>query len=89
MVTNVSLVDIAALGQGDLEHGDNSAELESVKSFVEGIVFVNDGDIADLVDLMETLDSVLDQLGEVNCRLNGVGYTLDDDGVVGVLGSVK
>lgn len=89
MIADVSLVNVVALGQSDLEHGDNSAELKLVKSFVKWLVFVNDGDVADLVDLVETLDSVLDQLGEVDCRLDCVGHSLDDDGVIGVLGAVE
>ena len=89
MVADVSFVDVVALGQSDLEHGDDSAELELIKSFEEWLVFVNNGDVADLVDLVETLDSVLDQLGEVDCRLDCVGHSLDDDGVVGILSAVE
>jgi len=37
-----------------------------VQSVDKRLVFINDGDVADLVDLMESLDSVLDQLGEVD-----------------------
>ena len=89
MVSNVGLVDVGALGEGDLEHGDDSAELELVKSFVKWLVLVNDADVADLVDLVESLDSVLDQLSEVHCRLDCVGDSLDDDGIVGVLSLVE
>jgi len=66
LVTEVRLVDVGALGQGDLEHGDDSAELKSIETFKEWLVLVDDGDVADLVDLVESLDSVLDQLGEVH-----------------------
>jgi len=37
-----------------------------VEAFEERLVLIDDGDVADLVDLMESLDSVLDQLGEVD-----------------------
>jgi len=66
LVANVSLVNVGALGQSDLEHSDDSAELEMVKSFNEWLELVNDGDVADLVDLVESLDSVLDELGQVH-----------------------
>jgi len=66
LVTNVGLVNVRALGEGDLEHGDNSAELQVIKSLNKWLKFINDGDVADLVDLVESLDSVLDQLGQVD-----------------------
>lgn len=72
MVSNVGLVDVGALGEGDLEHGDNSRELEFVKTLDEGFVLVNDGDVADLVDLVETLNAVLDELSQVDCALDSV-----------------
>jgi hypothetical protein len=45
-----------------LEHRDNSAELQVIKTLHEWLKFINNGDVADLVDLVESLDSVLDQL---------------------------
>lgn len=66
MVADVGGVYDGALCEGDLEHRHDSAELEMVQSFDKRIVFINDDDVADLADLMESLDSVLDQLGEVD-----------------------
>jgi len=82
LVTNVGLVDVGALGESNLEHGDGSAELEVIQSFHKWLVLVNNGDVADLVDLMKTLNSMLDELSEVHCRLDSIGHTLDDNGVV-------
>ena len=44
--------------------------LEVVKTLVEWLELVNDGDVGDLIDLVETLYSVLHELSEVNSRLN-------------------
>ena len=44
--------------------------LEVVKSLEKRLEFINDGDVGDLVDLVETLYSVLHKLSEVNSRLN-------------------
>ena len=41
-----------------------------VKTLEKRLELVDDGDVGDLVDLMETLDSVLHELSKVNCRLN-------------------
>lgn len=49
-----------------MEHRHDSAELEMVQSLDKRLVFINDGDVADLIDLVESLDSVLDQFSEVN-----------------------
>jgi len=46
--------------------------LEVVKSLVEWLKLINDGDVADLVDLMKTLNTMLHELGEVHGRLNCV-----------------
>jgi len=66
LVANVALVDVLALGESDLEHGHYSGELEVVEALEEWLVLVNNGDVADLVDLMESLHSVLDQLSQVD-----------------------
>jgi len=34
---------------------------------------------------MKTLDSMLDKLGKVNCRLDGVRDSLDDNGIISTL----
>lgn len=89
MIAEIRGVNIRALGQGDLKHGNNSGELKLVKTLEEWLVFINDGDVADFVNLMESLDSVLDQLSQVDCGLDSIGDTLDDDGVVGSIGTIK
>jgi uncharacterized protein Yka (UPF0111/DUF47 family) len=66
LVANVGLVHVRALGERDLEHSDDSAELEVIKALNQWLKLVNDGDVADLVDLVESLDSVLDQLSQVH-----------------------
>ena len=43
-----------------------------VKTFHKRLILINDGDVADLVDLMKPLDTVLDELGKVDGRLHGV-----------------
>jgi hypothetical protein len=66
LVADVGGNYVSALCEGDLEHRHDSAELEMVQSLDKRLVFINDGDVADLIDLVESLDSVLDQLGEVD-----------------------
>ena len=56
-----------------------------IKSFEEGLILINNGDVADFVDLMESLESVLDQLGEVDCRLDSIRNSLNDDSFLLVL----
>ena len=72
MVADVRLVNVLRLGKGDLEHCHNSGVLEVIKSLVKRLELINDGDVGDLVDLVETLHSVLHELSEVNSRLNCV-----------------
>jgi len=43
-----------------------------VEAFEERLVLIDDGDVADLVDLVKALDSVLDQLGKVHSGLDSV-----------------
>ena len=66
LVADVTLVDVLTLRERDLQHGHDSGELEVVEAFEERLVLVHDGDVADLVDLVESLDSVLDQLSQVH-----------------------
>jgi hypothetical protein len=67
------------LAQLNLKHGNDPSELKMVKTFLEGLIFVKDCDVGDLVDLVESGDAVLDKLGKLNCRLNSVRDTLNDD----------
>jgi hypothetical protein len=56
--------------------------LEMVKTFEEWFEFINDGDLANLVDLVKNFNSVLNKLSKVHSRLDGVGDTLDDNGII-------
>jgi hypothetical protein len=85
LVADVGQVSWGSLAQGDLQHRHDSLEAQLVQAFFEWLVLVNDLDEADFVHLMETLDSVSHELSELDSRFNGVGNTLDDDGVAGVL----
>lgn len=60
-----------------------------IKTFNKWFKLVNNCDVADFVDLMETLHAVLDQLSQIHSRLDGVGDALDDDGVILSIGSVE
>lgn len=46
--------------------------LQVVETLVKRLKLIDDGDVRDLVDLMETLDSMLNELSKINCRLNCV-----------------
>ena len=43
-----------------------------VKTFHKRLILINDGDVADLVDLMKPLDAMLDELSKVHSGLHGV-----------------
>jgi len=43
-----------------------------VKALLKRLVLVDDGDVADLVELVEALDTVLDQLSELYGALDRV-----------------
>lgn len=66
LVADVTLVDVLTLRERDLQHGHDSGELEVVEAFEQRLVLIHNGNVADLVDLMESLHSVLDQLGQVH-----------------------
>ena len=71
LVANIVRV-ACILAQSDLEHRDDTRELEVVETLLKGLILVNNGDVADLVQLVESLDAVLDQLSELHCALNSV-----------------
>lgn len=52
-----------------------------VEAFFKGLVLIEDGNMGDLVDLVEASNAVLDKLSEFDSGLNGVGYTLDNHAV--------
>jgi len=49
-----------------LEHGYNSAELQVIKTLNERLKLINNCDVVDLVDLVKSLDSMLDELSQVD-----------------------
>ena len=64
MVADVIGVQLL-FAQDDLEHGDNPCEFQVVEALLKWLVLIDDGDVANLVALVETLDPVLDEL----CKL--------------------
>jgi len=78
LVANVARAS-GIFAKGNFKHSHDASEAQVVQTFLQGLVLVHDGDVADLVQLVKTLDSVLDQLGELYCALDGVRNTLDDD----------
>lgn len=52
-----------------------------VETLLKRLVFVKNGDMRDLVNLMEPSNSVLDKLGELDCGFDGIGDTFDDNEV--------
>jgi hypothetical protein len=66
LVADVALVNVLALGERDLQHRHDSGELEVIEAFEQWLVLVDDGDVADLVDLMQSSHSVLDELSQVD-----------------------
>jgi hypothetical protein len=83
LIAHVLLVEVRIiLGEGDLEHSHNSLELKFVETFIEGLEFINDCDVADFVHLMKAFNTMFNQLSQVDCRLNSVGDTLDDNSIV-------
>ena len=76
------------LAERDLEHGHNPGELEMVKTLLERLVLIHNRDVVDLVQLVQALDPVLDQLGQLDSALDSVRHALNDDVVVGRLGSL-
>jgi len=60
LISDVRFVDKITLGQSDLEHGHDSAEFKVIKTFNKWLKLINNCDVADFVDLVETFDSMLD-----------------------------
>ena len=56
-----------------------------IETLVQWLKLIDDGDVRDLVDLVKSLNSVLYELSKVNCRLNCVRNTLDNNGVISSL----
>ena len=61
-----------SFAQGDHEHGHGSLELQVVQSLLKRFILVDDVDVRDLGDLVKSLDSVLDELSELDDALHGV-----------------
>ena len=60
-----------------------------VKTLDQWLKLIDDGDVVDLVNLVKSLDTMLNELGKVDSRLDCIGYTLDDNGVIVALGIVE
>jgi len=88
LVSDISGVE-KALGEHDLEHGDDTGELEVIETLLERLVLVNNSDVGDLVDLVESDDAVLDKLSKFDRTFDGVRHALDDDLVVASLSSTE
>lgn len=77
MISDLSVVE--GLGaQSNGEHSHLSLELKVVKAFLEGLVLINDVDVRDLVQLINLLDSVLDQLSKLHGAFHSIGNSLND-----------
>lgn len=84
LVSNILSVK-GLLAQLNLEHGDDPCELKLVKTFFEGLILIKNRDVRDLVDLVKASDAVLNEFSELDCGLNGVGDTFNDNEVGVVL----
>jgi len=60
-----------------------------VKALDQWLKLINNCDVVDLVNLVKSLDTMLNELGKVDSRLDCVGYTLDDNGVIVTLSIVE
>lgn len=54
-----------------------------IETLFERLILIHDGDVADLVELMKALDSVLDELSKLDSALNRVRHAFDHDVVSG------
>ena len=54
-----------------------------IKTLLKRLVLINNGDVRDLVQLVKTLNTMLDQLGQLHCTLYSIGDSLDHDVVSG------
>jgi len=52
-----------------------------VKTFLERLVLINNSDMVNAVNLMKTLNTVLNQFSKLDSRLDSVRNTLDDNSV--------
>ena len=50
-----------------------------VQTFFKGLILIHNCDVADVVDLMESLDAVLNELSQLDGCLHGIGYALNDN----------
>lgn len=78
LIAHVFIVE-RLLAENNLKHGDNATESEVVKTFLSRLVFIDDSDVTDAVDLVKSFNTVFHELSKFDCGVNGVGNTLDDD----------
>ena len=71
-----NIISVASLlAEGNFKHSDNTGELEVIKTLLKRLVLINNGDVRDLVQLVKTLNTMLDQLGQLHCTLNSIGFS--------------
>ena len=52
------------LTEDNFEHGHDTGEFKVIKTFLKWLILIDNGDVTDLVVLVQALDSVLNQLGK-------------------------
>ena len=57
-----------------------------IKTLHKRFVLVVDGDVCDFADLVESLNTVLDELDKFHCRLSSISDGFDDHRFVVILG---
>jgi enoyl-[acyl-carrier-protein] reductase (NADH) len=72
----------SGLAKSDGEHGDVSLEFKVIKTFFNRLVLINNSDIWDFIVLMKLVNSVLDELSQLDCVFHSIGNTLDNNGVL-------
>jgi hypothetical protein len=78
LVADVLLIE-RLLTQDNLEHSHNAGESELVEAFFGRFVLVHNCNVANAVDLMESLNTMFDELSKFDSRVDSVRNTLDDD----------
>jgi len=88
LISNIGRVEIL-LAEHDLQHSDDSCELQLIKTLFKWLVLVNDCDVADTVQLVQTLNAVFNQLCQFDCTFDSVGHSLNDHIVRRAISSTK
>jgi hypothetical protein len=78
-----------SLAQLNFEHGHDSGEFEVIKTFLKRLILIIDGDVGDLVDLVEPFNAMLDEFTKFYSGFNSVRDAFDDYEARLVLGFVE